>query len=246
MAEPNKNATDILDELEQQEEKNSETSNIDEDPLDSLIDDGEKAKDNKKNDLKDGEEEGTLDDDGEGLITASLIERVARNVELALLPSLSTGLFMVENISGLDVNGKIFGGKHWLKDSKMTINNKQISQNLLIQSLPSVSLTLTRKLCPDNKYLNMSAASLAAIIPIINNISDGRGPLNYNGDKELEWGPLVASLIPLAVEIIRPYLPKYDKDEAALKSIEIVDKIANGSRSGNYGNRSSYTAPNRI
>ena len=235
-----KNATDILDELESEENKASDNSK---DPLDDLIDDGEE--DNKKNDLKDGEE-GTLEDEGEGLITASLVERVARNVELVLLPSLSTGLFMVENISGLDVNGKIFGGKTWLKDSKMTINNKQISQNLLIQSLPSVSLTLTRKLCPDNKYLNMGAASLAAIIPIINNVSDGRGPLNYNGDKELEWGPLVASLIPLAVEIIRPYLPKYDKDEVALKSIDVVDKIANGSRSGSYNNRSSYTAPNRI
>lgn len=243
MAENAKNAVDILNELEGSEdpEVKDETSEDKSDPLDSLFD---SEGSEKKNDLKDGEE-GELNDD-EGIISATLIERVARNVELALMPSLASGLFIIENTSGLDVNGKIFGGKTWLKDSKMTWNNKQISQNLLIQAIPSVSLTLTRKLCPDNKYLNMSAASLAAILPIINNISDGRGPLNYNGDKELDWGPLVASLIPLAVEVIRPYLPKYDKDEMALKSIDVVDKIANGSRSGSYRDRSSYTAPNRI
>lgn len=244
---PTKSATDILNEIDDNNENESELTpkEENEDPLDGLIDDESDTKDNKKNDIKDGEE-GTLEDDGEGLISAPLIERVARNVELALMPSLATGLFLVENVSGLDINGKIFGGKTWLKDSKMTWNNKQISQNLLIQSLPAVGLTLTRQLCPDNKYLNISAASLAAIIPIINNISDGRGPLNYNGDKEVQWGPLVASLIPLATELIRPYLPKYDKDEMALKSIDVIDKVANGSRSGSFKDRSSYTAPNRI
>lgn len=245
MPENAKNAVDILNELDENEEAPEIKDNTVEDksdPLDELFDsDGS----DKKNDLKDGEE-GKLEDD-DSVISATLIERVARNVELALMPSLATGLFIVENTSGLNVNGKIFGGKTWLKDSKMTWNNKQISQNLLVQAIPSVSLTLTRKLCPDNKYLNMGAASLAAIIPILNNVSDGRGPLNYNGDKELDWGPLVASLIPLAVELVRPYLPKYDKDEMALKSIDVVDKIANGSRSGSYNReRSSYSAPNRI
>lgn len=174
----------------------------------------------------------------------STLEELSTSLLTSFFPGASLGIFSIKNGFGLDVNGKIFGGKPWLTDDRCTITNTRFSQNLIAQAIPSVSMTFARTFMPDNRPVNLTAAATSAIIPIINNLTDGRGILDYGGEKEIDILHFLATLVPLGIELVRPYFPKMEKEEATLKAMDIVDNLANGTKYGSRGN--SWSQGNRI
>lgn len=174
----------------------------------------------------------------------STLEELSTGILTSFFPGASLGVFSIKNGFGLDVNGKIFGGKPWLTDDRCTITNTRFSQNLIAQAIPSFSMTFARTFMPDNRPVNLTAAATSAIIPIINNLTDGRGVLNYGGEKEIDILHFLATLVPLGIELVRPYFPKMEKEEATLKAMDIVDNLANGTKYGSRGN--TWSQGNRI
>lgn len=227
-----RSAKEAFDEIKKEKEKASSLDDFvssededEEDDIEGIVDIDDSSEefdlDGAEEEIKKKSEEGK--DNG-------VIARAVENISLAFLPQFTAGAFAAKHGFGLDLYGKLFAGREWLTDQRFTWNNPKFSENLIAQASPYVAYAFTRSFFPDNRYLNLSTSALSAIIPIINNLTDGRKILDYGYGKENDFVSLLTSLLPLGIEAARKYFPKMEKTESITKTLDIADTIVNGKR----------------
>lgn len=177
------------------------------------------------------EEAVVFDDDDEEKYSISKVEILSRNLIRSVFPQVSTAEYFTREMIGLDIMGKIFSEKSWVKEAeeKFQITSKDLRTNLLFQSLPDLAYLFTRTFLADNRYANLGAASLSTIIPIVNNILNSRGPLNYGTGSNVDILSLLFTLLPVGIEFFRPSLEsKFGDKETISKTMDLVSNISGG------------------
>lgn len=226
-----------VDEVVNQKNKNDDM-NLDEMLSEKPKEKKKESKENKSNvkesdemDLDAMESEGIKEGKTTGISKPSYVESLVTSTLQSFCPPIDLVLYGVKAFGGSDIKGTLFSSRA-AHIQKMSLTGNA-DNNLILNAIPSLATTLAYFI--DNRKLSLAASATPALIPVIQNLMMKRKPLDY-GDGENDFLTTGINMIPLLVELIKPYI-NVDKFKETTDRLMVEAKNIGNSNQVGFNNR---------
>lgn len=187
----------------------------------------ETTEESEEMDLDAMESEGVKEGKTLGTPKPSYVESLVTSTLQSFCPPIDLVLYGVKAFGGSDIKGTLFSSRA-AQIQKMSLTGNA-DNNLILNAIPSLATTLAYFL--DNRKLSIAASTTPALIPVIQNLMMKRKPFDY-GDGENDFLTTGINLIPLLVELIKPYINLDKVKESTDKLMTEAKNIGNNNQVG--------------
>lgn len=221
------NVEDVLKQQKVVDEEMNLNEMLSEKPSEKKKETKKNVKENDEMDLDAMEEEGVKEGKTVGTPKPSYVESLVTSTLQSFCPPIDLVLYGVKAFGGSDIKGTLFSSRA-AKIQKMSLTGNA-DNNLILNAIPSLATTLAYFI--DNRKLSIAASSTPALVPIIQNLMMKRKPLDY-GDGENDFLTTGINLIPLIVELIKPYINLDKVKESTDRIMTEAKQIGNSNQVG--------------
>ncbi len=190
-------------------------------------DNKEKVKESDEMDLDAMENEGVKEGKTTGIPKPSYVESLVTSTLQSFCPPIDLVLYGVKAFGGSDIKGTLFSSRA-AHIQKMSLTGNA-DNNLILNAIPSLATTIAYFL--DNRKLSIAASTTPALIPVIQNLMMKRKPFDY-GDGENDFLTTGINMIPLLIELIKPYINLDKVKESTDKIMTEAKNIGNSNQVG--------------
>ena len=216
-----------VNEIVERDEKVIDEMNLNEMLSEKKPEKKENIKESDEMDLDAMESEGVKEGKTLGTPKPSYVESLVTSTLQSFCPPIDLVLYGVKAFGGSDIKGTLFSSRA-AKIQKMSLTGNA-DNNLILNAIPSLATTVAYFL--DNRKLSLAASATPALIPVMQNLMMKRKPFDY-GDGENDFLTTGINLIPLLVELIKPYINLDKVKESTDRIMTEAKNIGNNNQVG--------------